>query len=803
MWERSRRTRCRRFAAAALASLVFATIASVAAQEDGRKPELTFASLLDPAEPGTTQECLAVIVGEITQLVGRDYDVRFPADKQWISDWTVEGIRRDLDGLLADPDVDVVLVVGPFSTAALCCYDELPKPVFAPLGVDGDALGLPSKGDSSGVRNLNYLSNPRASFRDLEAFREIAGFDTVYIATDPLIYQVLSQLYERNRLLFEPLGITTIPVSAVSSADEMLGKIPDDAQAVYLTPLLRMPPREMRKLIDGFNDRGIPTMSLLGRVEVEAGVLAGLRAPTDYTRMARRIALNVQQALFGEDPGTFSITFERADRLVINMDTARKIGLYPTWRVLADAELINEDVPTAYTLSLSQAVLNALEANRQILASRRNVAAGEQAVKEVRAGYLPRLDASLGADRINEERAILRADRVSTAGGTLSQVIWSDSLMTSIRAEKDAQRSREEGLVRTELDVAADAATAFLDVLRVQNLERIERDNLRRVEANLDLARNRVKVGYAGPAEIYRWEVARANGKNAVLFAGRQLDAVKARMNQLMFRPQEEPFATEEPDISGDPYLAVGSEELSPFYDNPWSFRVFRSFMVEDGLANSPELKQIDARINAQQRIHRTAKRSFWSPTIGLQGQYDRILEQSADQGPAGLIFPEEEWSIGLTVDLPLFTGGQRLATTRRTREELFGLRDEREDLAEQIELRVRVAMFRIGASWTNIDLSREAATASMKNLDLVTDSYAKGVVSIQDLLDAQNSALTTDLNAANAVYDFLIDLVEVERAAGRLEWFKAEEDRDAWVRRIRDYFEAVRASGVDPGGFE
>jgi outer membrane protein TolC len=90
-----------------------------------------------------------------------------------------------------------------------------------------------------------------------------------------------------------------------------------------------------------------------------------------------------------------------------------------------------------------------------------------------------------------------------------------------------------------------------------------------------------------------------------------------------------------------------------------------------------------------------------------------------------------------------------------------------------------------------------------MKNLDLVTDSYAKGVVSIQDLLDAQNSALTADLNAANAVYDFLIDLVEVERAAGRLEWFKAEEDRDAWVRRIRDYFEAVRASGVDPGGFE
>jgi len=40
---------------------------------------------------------------------------------------------------------------------------------------------------------------------------------------------------------------------------------------------------------------------------------------------------------------------------------------------------------------------------------------------------------------------------------------------------------------------------------------------------------------------------------------------------------------TREPDVQRDPYLAVGSGELSPFYDNPWSFRIFRNFMVEDG----------------------------------------------------------------------------------------------------------------------------------------------------------------------------------------------------------------------------
>ena len=130
-------------------------------------------------------------------------------------------------------------------------------------------------------------------------------------------------------------------------------------------------------------------------------------------------------------------------------------------------------------------------------------------------------------------------------------------------------------------------------------------------------------------------------------------------------------------------------------------------------------------------------------------------------------------------------------------------LQRDRDELAQQIELRVRTSMFRIAASWNNIELSREAALASKRNLDLVTDSYGKGVVSIQDLLDAQNAALTAELGAANAIFDFLLDLVEVQRAAGRLEWFKYEENRDEWIQRIRDYFEEVRESGQQPEGFE
>jgi outer membrane protein TolC len=783
--------------------LAMALLAVPCVAQEAERPALTFGSLLDPSATGGTEQLLDLIQDEIEAVLDRDYDLRFPDSKRRLSDWTAAGIRRELDALLSDPQVDVVLVVGPVSTAALCCYEELPKPVFAPLGIDGEALGLPSEGDASGVRNLNYLNDPGASYQDLETFVELADFQVVHVLTDPGIYEVLQDLYERNQAALEPLGIRSEPVPVVDSADDALRKLPADTQAVYFTPLLRMSLPEKQRLIDGLNRRGIPTMSLLGREEVEMGVLAGLRKPADFSRMARRIALNVQQALFGNDPGTFSIRFERGARLAINMQTARNIGLYPTWRMLADAERINDEVPGAYTLDFSEAIRNALTSNPRVASVRRTVAAGEQAVREVRAEYLPQLDASVDASGVNEERAFLRAERTASAGVSLGQVIWSDPLSTSIRVQRDALTGTREQLLQTELDVAADAASSFLDVLRSENLERIERENLRRVEANLELARNRVRVGYANPAEVYRFEVERANGRNAVIFAGRVLDAARARMNQLMFRPQEDPFTAEEPDVEGDPYLAVANEELAPFYDNPRSFRVFRAFMVQDGLRNSPELRRLDAAIAAERRRLGLARRSFWAPTIGFLGDFDHVLAQSDDLSPGGLVYPEDEWTLGLSVRLPLYTGGQRQATKNRTREQLRALEQDRDQLAQQIELRIRISMFRIAASWNNIELSREAALASRKNLDLVTDSYASGVVSIQDLLDAQNAALTNELRAANAVYDFLRDLVEVQRAAGRLEWFRGEENRDAWVQRIRDYFEAVRQTGLEPGGFE
>ncbi len=121
----------------------------------------------------------------------------------------------------------------------------------------------------------------------------------------------------------------------------------------------------------------------------------------------------------------------------------------------------------------------------------------------------------------------------------------------------------------------------------------------------------------------------------------------------------------------------------------------------------------------------------------------------------------------------------------------LSGLRLDRESLAQQIEERIRVALFAASSTFAAIGLSAEAAAAAERNLELVTDSYSRGTVSIIDLLDAQNQALVAKEFAVNAVFDFLIDLMEVERATSTFDFFASEEGRSAWLNRLAEYYAA------------
>jgi outer membrane protein TolC len=316
-------------------------------------------------------------------------------------------------------------------------------------------------------------------------------------------------------------------------------------------------------------------------------------------------------------------------------------------------------------------------------------------------------------------------------------------------------------------------------------------------------------IGVSGPGEVYRWESNIASTRRAVIDANTQRNLAEMQLNRLLHRPLEESFSTEEAGLD-DAILLSGDPRFLEYFSDRTSFRLFRDFMVSEAVAGSPELKGLDAAIDAQGRAYRSAANTFWAPTIAVEaGVTNRFTAGGAgteftpqlppDTPDLSGLFTQPndvDLSLGLSVSLPIFSGGSRFAERGQALDELAQLRVERDALAERIDQRIRSALHEAGSSYASIGLAEEGAEAARNNLDVVTDAYSRGTVSILELLDAQNAALVADLVAATAVYDFLIDLMNAERAIGRFDFFMTAAERDAYFDRLEAF---VAAAGARP----
>lgn len=745
---------------------------------------------------------------QIAEFFSSEYDVRFTPENTLEGDWTVAGVKAAVDRLLTDKDVEFILALGPISSNEIALRKNLPKPAIASIVVDAELQGFPKKDGVSGVKNLNYLDEAYSVARTIKAFREIVSFKKLAIFINPGVLAAIPQLRERAQQEAQAAGaqIEFVPVTTSSAA--ALQALPADADAVYISPLLQLPAAEFDLLVAGVNQRRLPSFSYLGRAEVEKGVMASYAPTDDITRRARRIASNMQRILRGEEAGSIPVDFSSAAQLIINMATARAIDFYPNWKTLTAAELLNqEEVKTGRTLSLASSAREAVRVNLDLMVAGKEVESGKYEVKKARANLLPQVEAAATGTLIKKETAEAsfgqQAERQLGGSLKLSQVLYSESARANFSIQKHLQTAREDDRRGVELDIALDAATAYLNVLRAQALSRIQRGNLKLTMSNLELARLRESVGASGRSDVYRWESEAATSRKNVINADAQTEVAQIAMNRILNRPLEEPFATEET-ASDDPSLITGEKRIFAYFDNPRTFDVFRDFMVQEGVSAAPELQQLDAAIAAQKRVKTATGRAFWIPTVALQAKVDNVFSRRG-AGSEGFQLPPSlpfsfptaqdlNWSVGVQASLPLFTGLNRIAGDQQARVELERLTLEREAVQLAISQRIRSTMHVAGASHAGIEQARTAAEAARKNLELVTDAYRSGAVAIVTLLDAQNAALVADQAAANAVYGFLVDLMRVERAIGQFHFFRTEQEKQAYFNRLEAFY---RKAGI------
>ena len=743
-----------------------------------------------------------LFLGEILELTRGEFDVRFPEDKRIQGDWTAASVKSAMDRLLADREVDLIFALGLIVSHDVVTRAELSKPVIAPFILDAHLQGLPVSEGASRIRNFCFVNIPDILLRDVRNFLKVVRFKKLAYLSNVHYMRALPELEPRARALLDTLGIETQVIGVGERFEEALSELSPDVEAVYFGPLTALPRREFRRMIEELNTRKLPSFSGFDVSDVELGALA-CSVSNMYTDIARRVALNIQRILLGEEPGNIPVNIEIREQLTINMETARAIDVYPDWSILTEAELINpERTNVDRKLDLSTAAREAIEVNLDLAARSRFVAAGAQNVSEARARLLPRVELSGSGLIIDRDRAAAsfgsQPQRTLTGSATATQLIFSEPAWANFAVQKALQKTREWGYEQLRLDISLSASKAYLNVLRAKTFERIQRENVRRTRDNLEIALIKEAAGTADPAEVHRWKSEIASNRIAAIKANAGRNLAEINLNRLLHRPLEESFVTLETDLE-DQVLYTSEQEFLRYTSNYRTFKVFRDFLVQEGLRASPELAALDAAITAQERILRSAENSYWLPTLALQGNLSSIFSKGGAGTESNLSLPslfqfprmnDTSWSVALSLSFPLFKGGEKAAAAARASKELDQLRLERGALAERIEERIRAALHLTGASHISIAQARKAAESAQDSLEVVRNAYELGAVTILRLLDAQNAVYNAQQNAADAVYSFLIDLMEMERAIGMFEFFMEDEERQAFLERMHAYFE-------------
>lgn len=409
-------------------------------------------------------------------------------------------------------------------------------------------------------------------------------------------------------------------------------------------------------------------------------------------------------------------------------------------------------------VTLEGCVRIALADNPVVQASREGVAAAREAVGEAWSGHYPHVDLSAGYRRW-ESHAFLPRGLGGTIGAPPDTVgpthDWSGGLTAgltlfdggrrraAILAAKARWGASREDAAALEQDIALAVHQAFYSLLSAEDALRVARENLARAEDHLRLAQERKEAGVAVQADVLRAQVEVADRRLAIVRVGNLVRIAKGNLNTTMGLPADMPIEVQ----AAEPEIVPPDEaQLAAAFDQ--------------AVRRRPELQAALNRI-AGARSDVAAAESAFGPQVNAGARYGRR--------DAGFWPEDEDWSVGVAVELPLFAGFSRTHRLRRANRELSQEEAQTRSLVLAVRQEVWTAHSRVKEAYEALQATQVLVADARESMDLTRQRYEAGTNTITDLLDAQAALARAEGVQVEARWNYFISRAALDRATGHL----------------------------------
>lgn len=394
------------------------------------------------------------------------------------------------------------------------------------------------------------------------------------------------------------------------------------------------------------------------------------------------------------------------------------------------------------TLDWPACVREALAAHPDLASARAALTAAEATERASRGERLPQVSAALGYTRSERDTSADAEEAASDsydASLTARQLLFSGGRVAATLDQRQAEVEQARAtLRRTSFEVGFDLKTAFAGLLYAQQLEQLTRQIQARRDENLRLVSLRFEGGREHKGSMLR---SRAAAREALFEVGRAERArVVAQRDLANAMGRAESSGLQ---VAGD--YAVAGPDAAPDFD-----ALTRSSPLQD---------QAEARRRIATASVRRARSAFY-PELSVSGSLSRDDDR---------FFPEDErWTVGASLDIPLFEGGAR-------RHELAAARAEEQQAQADllgVEYDVRRELEQSHAALLddveNLDVRQEFQTAAAVRAEIARSQYTSGLLSFDDWDLIENDLINTEKSLLAARRDAVLSEATWDLAAGK-----------------------------------
>jgi outer membrane protein TolC len=335
----------------------------------------------------------------------------------------------------------------------------------------------------------------------------------------------------------------------------------------------------------------------------------------------------------------------------------------------------------------------------------------------------------------------------SSFGLELNQLLFDGSYLVGLQASKTYKELSNKNLKRSRIETAVGVTKAYYSVLVSNEQLSLLDANMDRLKKSLNDTKALLANGFVEKIDVDRLTVLNNNLETE---RGNVIRLLELNVNLLKFQ------------------MGMNIQFKLVLKDSIGSLQVEESLAVKDTSAYQNRIEY--SLLETQKKLNELdlkRYKSLFLPSLSAFGNTSRSLQSNDFLNLLDRSFPAT--IIGFRLSVPLISGGVKTYQVRNAKLEVLKTENNLVNLRNGINLEVEQAQTVYRNGLKSLDNQKRNMELAKEVLRVTKIKYEQGVGSSIEVTTAETSLKESQNNYINALYDLLINKVNVDRALGKI----------------------------------